>query len=56
MGWERTPSNRELGGRARAAAERDGRGRLATGGGDEHGAPGWVGAGSSPPACALEPP
>lgn len=33
MGWERTPSNRELGGRARAAAERDGRGRLATGGG-----------------------
>lgn len=35
MGWERTPSNHELGGRARAAAERDGRGRLATGGGDE---------------------
>ena len=43
------PSNRELGGSARAPAELDGRGRLATGGGDARGALHREGAGSSPP-------
>lgn len=40
-------STAELGGSARAAARRDGRGRLATGGGDARGAAGRVGAESS---------
>lgn len=53
---ETTRSNPELGASARSAAERDGRGRLATGSGDALGTPSRVGAESSlPPPRALGP-
>lgn len=56
-GWGRTriPPNPEMGGSARAAAEHDGLGRLATGGGDARRALGGVGARARCRRCCREP-